>query len=67
MCLSVVSELEEDVARLQKTSQSGPGPSVSLRDVEAAAVDLRKVGQAMAVLKGVPQEQNPVGAGGCWG
>ncbi|KAK7944392.1 hypothetical protein WMY93_000120 [Mugilogobius chulae] len=54
----VCSELEEFVADLQRSVRSGPG-SVSLRDVELAAVNLRKVGQAMALLKGeFPQLQS---------
>uniref|UniRef100_A0AAV2JTU4 Uncharacterized protein n=1 Tax=Knipowitschia caucasica TaxID=637954 RepID=A0AAV2JTU4_KNICA len=49
--LSQLSSLEDFVGGLQKSLGSGPG-SVSLGDVELAAVSLRKIGQDMALLKG---------------
>lgn len=46
-------ELEEYVERLRRDSSSGKGQlSVTLRDVEEGAVNLRRVGEALAGLKG---------------
>lgn len=46
-------ELEEYVDRLRADSAPGPGHlSVTLRDVEEGAVNLRRVGEALAGLKG---------------
>ncbi|XP_023261453.1 sickle tail protein-like [Seriola lalandi dorsalis] len=51
--LSQLSELEDYVDRLQRSSASDPGQlSITLRDVEEGAVSLRRVGEALAVLKG---------------
>ncbi|XP_041659555.1 sickle tail protein-like [Cheilinus undulatus] len=50
--LNQLSELEVYVDHLQKSSASSPGQlSITLRDVEEAAVNLRRVGEALAVLK----------------
>uniref|UniRef100_UPI0037E9348A sickle tail protein-like n=1 Tax=Semicossyphus pulcher TaxID=241346 RepID=UPI0037E9348A len=51
--LTQLSELEDYVDHLQRSSFSSPGQlSITLRDVEEAAVNLRRVGEALAVLKG---------------
>lgn len=51
--LTQLGELEVYVDHLQRSSASSPGElSISLRDVEEAAVNLRRVGEALAVLKG---------------
>ncbi|KAM6989132.1 LOW QUALITY PROTEIN: uncharacterized protein LKV04_008850 [Tautogolabrus adspersus] len=50
--LTQLSELEVYVDHLQRSSASSPGQlSITLRDVEGAAVNLRRVGEALAVLK----------------
>ncbi|KAM9459312.1 sickle tail protein homolog isoform 10-T10 [Salvelinus alpinus] len=51
--LAQLRELEEYVDRLRRDSSSGKGQlSVTLRDVEEGAVNLRRVGEALAGLKG---------------
>ncbi|XP_070775002.1 sickle tail protein homolog [Enoplosus armatus] len=51
--LTQLNELEEFVDRLQRSSASSPGQlSITLRDVEEGAVNLRRVGEALAILKG---------------
>ncbi|XP_051267032.1 sickle tail protein homolog isoform X3 [Dicentrarchus labrax] len=51
--LSQLNELENYVDRLQRSSASSPGRlSITLRDVEEGAVNLRRVGEAVAILKG---------------
>ncbi|XP_040911102.1 sickle tail protein-like [Toxotes jaculatrix] len=51
--LKQISEVEDYVDRLQRSSASSPGQlSVTLRDVEEGAVGLRRVGEALAALKG---------------
>ncbi|XP_034558653.1 sickle tail protein-like [Notolabrus celidotus] len=51
--LTQLSELEVYVDHLQRSSASSPGQlSITLRDVEEAAVNLRRVGEALSVLKG---------------
>ncbi|CAB1317488.1 unnamed protein product [Coregonus sp. 'balchen'] len=51
--LAQLREVEEYVDRLRKGLSSGPGQlSVTLRDVEEGAVNLRRVGEALAGLKG---------------
>ncbi|XP_035526819.1 sickle tail protein homolog [Morone saxatilis] len=50
--LSQLNELENYVDRLQRSSASSPGRlSITLRDVEEGAVNLRRVGEAVAILK----------------
>ncbi|XP_031666029.1 sickle tail protein homolog isoform X7 [Oncorhynchus kisutch] len=51
--LAQLRELEEYVDRLRRDSSSGKGQlSITLRDVEEGAVNLRRVGEALAGLKG---------------
>ncbi|XP_028283849.1 sickle tail protein homolog isoform X2 [Parambassis ranga] len=51
--LTQLSELEDYVDRLQRSSTSSSSHlSVSLRDVEEGAVSLRRVGEALAIMKG---------------
>ncbi|KAM9845031.1 sickle tail protein homolog [Aulostomus maculatus] len=51
--LNQLSELEDYVNHLQTNSASIPGQlSVTLKDVEEGAVNLRRVGEALAILKG---------------
>ncbi|XP_057714153.1 sickle tail protein homolog [Corythoichthys intestinalis] len=51
--LKQLSELEEYVNRLQSGPVSLPGQlPITLRDVEEGAVNLRRVGETLAVLKG---------------
>ncbi|XP_078121108.1 uncharacterized protein LOC144527100 isoform X2 [Sander vitreus] len=51
--LTQLSELEDYVNHLQHSSASSPNQlSVTLRDVEEGAVNLRRVGEALAILKG---------------
>lgn len=53
MSFSPLSELEYYVERLQRSSTSTPGQlSITLRDVEEGAINLRRVGEALAILKG---------------
>lgn len=53
MSFSPLSELEDYVDRLQRRSASSPDQlSITLRDVEEGAVNLRRVGETLAVLKG---------------
>ena len=48
-----LSELEDYVDLLQQRSASSPDQlSITLRDVEEGAVNLRRVGETLAVLKG---------------
>lgn len=50
---SSFSELEDYVDLLQRSSASSTSQQkVSLRDVEEGAVNLRRVGEALAILKG---------------
>nr|XP_029136576.1 sickle tail protein homolog [Labrus bergylta] len=50
--LTQLSELEVYVDHLQRSSASSPSQlSITLRDVEEAAMNLRRVGEALAVLK----------------
>ncbi|XP_059201295.1 sickle tail protein homolog [Centropristis striata] len=50
--LTQLHELEDYVNHLQSSASSPEQPSVTLRDVEEGAVNLRRVGEALAVLKG---------------
>ncbi|XP_042285931.1 sickle tail protein homolog isoform X4 [Thunnus maccoyii] len=51
--LTQLSELEDYVDHLQRSSASSPSQlSVTLREVEEGAVNLRRVGEALAILKG---------------
>nr|XP_046177071.1 sickle tail protein homolog isoform X2 [Oncorhynchus gorbuscha] len=51
--LAQLRELEEYVDRLRRDASSGKGQlSITLRDVEEGAVNLRRVGEALAGLKG---------------
>ncbi|KAM7401433.1 hypothetical protein PAMA_005572 [Pampus argenteus] len=51
--LTQLSELEDYVDRLQRSSTSSPNQlSITLTDVEEGAVNLRRVGEALAILKG---------------
>ncbi|XP_071348155.1 sickle tail protein homolog [Trachinotus anak] len=51
--LSQLNELEDYVDRLQRSSASHAGQlSITLKDVEEGAVSLRRVGEALAILKG---------------
>ncbi|XP_044074663.1 sickle tail protein isoform X2 [Siniperca chuatsi] len=51
--LTQLSELEDYVDHLQRSSGSSPGElSITLRDVEEGAVNLRRVGEVLAILKG---------------
>ncbi|KAI3375392.1 hypothetical protein L3Q82_021878, partial [Scortum barcoo] len=51
--LTQLSELEDYVDHLQRSSASCPGQlPITLRDVEEGAVNLRRVGEALAILKG---------------
>ncbi|KAM9350014.1 sickle tail protein [Symphorus nematophorus] len=48
-----LSELEDYVERWQRSAASGPGQLlITLRDVEEAALSLRRVGEAVAILRG---------------
>uniref|UniRef100_A0A3Q1FJP9 Sickle tail protein-like n=1 Tax=Acanthochromis polyacanthus TaxID=80966 RepID=A0A3Q1FJP9_9TELE len=51
--LKQLSELEVYVDHLQRSSTSIPSQSITLGDVEEGAVNLRRVGEALAKLKGV--------------
>uniref|UniRef100_A0A3Q1CXY4 Si:ch211-207d6.2 n=1 Tax=Amphiprion ocellaris TaxID=80972 RepID=A0A3Q1CXY4_AMPOC len=51
--LKQLSELEDYVDHLQRSSASIPSQSITLGDVEEGAVNLRRVGEALAKLKGV--------------
>uniref|UniRef100_A0A3B5A0Y1 Sickle tail protein homolog n=1 Tax=Stegastes partitus TaxID=144197 RepID=A0A3B5A0Y1_9TELE len=51
--LKQLSELEDYVDHLQRSSAAIPSQSITLRDVEEGAVNLRRVGEALAKLKGV--------------
>ncbi|CAN9502858.1 unnamed protein product [Ophioblennius macclurei] len=51
--LTQLSELENYVDSLQRSSSSSPSPtSLTLRDVEEGAVNLRRIGESLSVLKG---------------
>ncbi|XP_071386959.1 sickle tail protein-like, partial [Centroberyx affinis] len=51
--LTQLGELENYVDHLRRNSASSPGQlSITLRDVEEGAVNLRRVGEALAILKG---------------
>ncbi|XP_078143641.1 sickle tail protein homolog isoform X2 [Centroberyx gerrardi] len=50
--LTQLSELENYVDHLKRASTSSPGQlSITLRDVEEGAVNLRRVGEALTILK----------------
>ncbi|XP_049930722.1 sickle tail protein homolog isoform X1 [Epinephelus moara] len=51
--LTQLRELEDYVEHLQQSSASSADqPSITLRDVEEGAVNLRRVGETLAILKG---------------
>ncbi|KAM9323056.1 uncharacterized protein KZ484_021142 [Pholidichthys leucotaenia] len=51
--LTQLSELEDYVDGLQRSSASSPSQlSITLKDVEEGAVNLRRVGESLAILKG---------------
>ncbi|KAM8839245.1 uncharacterized protein ACB058_015705 [Synchiropus picturatus] len=50
--LRQLSELEEYVAHMQATTSNSGQLSISLRDVEEGAINLRRVGEELAVIKG---------------
>lgn len=52
LCSSPLSELEDYVDHLQSSASSPGQLSITLRDVEEGAVSLRRIGEALATLKG---------------
>ncbi|KAM9789365.1 uncharacterized protein ACB057_011989 [Neosynchiropus ocellatus] len=50
--LRQLSELEEYVAHMQTSASNSGQLSISLRDVEEGAINLRRVGEELAIIKG---------------